>query len=166
MYQNGPEYYTITPNDVKLEILFYFIFPKLEFFKTRFELSIIKELGVFHLVIPELFYQFLIDIYLLIYKLIDNIIDKTQIIQFIFAAISQFFALIGIFIYLELCELRFCNLDKDINKNIALRANEDVENAEDIEEMTEMKPFDIRDSLLDKKNEEKKMINYFIFIKS
>jgi len=64
---------------------------------------------------------------------------------------------------LELIELRFCNLDKDINKNIALRANED---AEDIEEMTEMKPFDIRDSLLDKNNKEKKMINYFMFIKS
>ena len=66
------------------------------FYKIRFDLSIIKELGVFHLLIPEVIYQFVIDIYIIIYKIVNNIIDKTQITQFIFIIIIQLFALIGI----------------------------------------------------------------------
>jgi len=61
---------------------------------------------------------------------------------------------------LEIIELRFCKLDKNIKKNISLRADEDVEDPEDIEEISEMKPFPIRDSILDNNNEDKKMINY------
>ena len=120
------------------------------FYKMRFDLSIIKELGVFHLLIPEVIYQFVIDCYIIIYKIINNIIDKTQITQFIFIIISQLFALIGILIYLELIVLRFCKLDKNIKENIAIRANEDIE------EISETEPFPIRDSLLDKNNEDKR----------
>ena len=130
------------------------------FYKMRFDLSIIKMLGVFPLLIPEVIYQFVIDCYIIIYKIANNIIDKTQITQFIFIIISQLFALIGISIYLEIIELRFCKLDKNIKKNISLRADEDVEDTEDIEEILEMKHFPIRDSLLDKNNENKKLVNY------
>jgi len=103
-----------------------------------------------------------IDCYIIIYKIVNNIIDKTQITQFIFIIISQLFTLIGVLIFLELIELRFCKLDKNIKKNISLRANEDVEEVEDIEEISEMKPFPIRNTLLDKNNEDKidlKMFN-------
>ena len=78
----------------------------------RFDLSIIKELGVFHLLIPEVIYQFVIDCYIIIYKITNKIIDKTQITQFIFIIISELSALIGILIYLELIELRFYKLEK------------------------------------------------------
>ena len=71
----------------------------------------------------------------------------TQITQFIFIIISQFFALIGILIYLELIELRFCKLDKNIKKNISIRANEDVEAITDLDESF------TRDSLLGDNNE-------------
>ena len=64
-----------------------------EFYKMRFDLSIIKELGVFQLLIPEVIYQFVIDCYIIIYKIAKNIIDKTQITQFIFIIINQSFAL-------------------------------------------------------------------------
>jgi len=70
------------------------------FYKMRFDLSIIKELGVFHLFIPEVIYQFVIDCYIIIYKITNNIIDKTQITQFIFIIINQLLALNGILIYL------------------------------------------------------------------
>ena len=113
-------------------------------------------LGVFHLLIPEVIYQFVIDCYIMKYKIANNIIDKIQIIQFIFIIISHLFALIGILIYLEIIELRFCKLDKNIKKNNSLRADEDIEHTKDIEEMSEMKPFPIRDSLFDKNNEDKK----------
>jgi len=142
------------PKDIILEIIFSFLMSVFGFYKMRFDFSIIKELGVFHLLIPEVIYQFVIDIYIIIYKIINNIIDKTQITQFIFIAISQLFALIGILIYLELIELRFCKLDKNIKKNISIRANEDVEDAQDIEELSEMKPFPLRNTLLNKINED------------
>ena len=82
----------------------------------RFDLSIIKELGVFHLLIPEVIYQFVIDCYIIIYKIVNKIIDKTQITQFIFITISELSALIGILIYMELIELKFCKLDKNIKE--------------------------------------------------
>ena len=117
------------------------------FYKIRFDLSIIKELGVFHLLIPEVIYQFVINCYIIIYKIANKIIDKTQITQFIFIIISEFSALIGILIYLELIELRFCKLDKNIKRNISIRANEDVEAIIELDESFET------DSLLDDNNE-------------
>jgi hypothetical protein len=138
------------PKDIILELIFSFLMSVFGFYKMRFDLSIIKELGIFHLLIPEVFYQFVIDCYIIIYKIVNNIIDKTQITQFIFIIISQLFALIGILIYLELIELRFCNLDKNLKKNISIRAFEDVE------EISEDEPYPIRISLLDKNNEDKK----------
>ena len=84
------------PKDIILEIIFSFIISIFGFYKMRFYFSIIKELGVFHLLIPEVFYQFVMDWYIIIYKIISNNIDKTQITQFIFIIISQLFALIGI----------------------------------------------------------------------
>jgi len=82
-----------------------------------------------------------------IYKIINKIIDRTQITQFIFIIISELFALIGILIYLELIELKFCKLDKNIKKNISKRAIEDVE------AVTELDESFTRDSLLDYNNE-------------
>ena len=51
---------------------------------------------------------------------------------------------------MELIVLRFCKLDKNIKENIAIRANEDIE------EISETEPFPIRDSLLEKNNEDKR----------
>ncbi len=49
------------PKDIILEIIFSFIISIFGFYKMRFYFSIIKELGVFHLLIPEVFYQFVMD---------------------------------------------------------------------------------------------------------
>ena len=135
------------PKDIILEIIFSFLMSVFGFYKMRFDLSIIKELGVFHLLIPEVIYQFVIDCYIIIYKIVNNLIDNTQITPFIFIIISELSALIGILIYLELIELRFCKLDKNIKRNISKRAIEDVEAVIELDE-----PF-TRDSLLDDNNE-------------
>ena len=150
LFPKDNKYRLRKPKDIILEIIFSFIMSIFGFYKMRFDFSIIKELGVFHLLIPEVFYQFMIDCYIIIYKIVSNNIDKTQITQFIFIIISQLFALIGILIYLELIELKFCGLDKNIRKNISLRANEDVE------EISETDTLPIRITLFDKNNEDKK----------
>ena len=147
LYPKDNEYRVRMPIDIILEIIFSFIMSVFGFYKIRFDFSIIKELGVFHLLIPEVIYQFVIDIYIIIYKIINNINDKTQTTQFIFIIISQLSALIGILIYLELIELRFCKLDKNIKINISKRAIEDVEAISENDESF------IRNSLLDDYNE-------------
>ena len=147
LFPKDNEYRARKPKDIILEIIFSFLMSVFGFYKMRFDLSIIKELGVFHLLIPEVVYQFVIDCYMIIYKISNKIIDKTQITQFIFIIISELSALIGILIYLELIELRFCKLDKNIKKNISLRAFEDVQSIEEIETSTP------RNSLLDDDNE-------------
>ena len=141
------EYRKRRPKDIIIEIIFSFLMSVFGFYKMRFDLSIIKELGVFHLLIPEVIYQFVINCYIIIYKIVNNIIDKTQITQFIFIIINELFALIGILIYMELIELKFCKLDKNIKRNISKRAIEDVEAIIELDE-----PF-ARDSLLDDNNE-------------
>ena len=120
--KNKNDYCIQRPKDIILEIIFSFLMLVFGFYKGRFDLSIIKELGVFHLLIPEVIYQFVINCYIVIYKIVNNIIDKTQITQFILITISELSALIGILIYLELIELKFCKLDKNIKKNISIRA--------------------------------------------
>jgi len=147
LFPKDNDYRTRRPKDIILEIIFSFLMSVFGFYKMRFDLSIIKELGVFHLLIPEVIYQFVIDCYIIIYKIINKIIDKTQITQFIFITISELSALIGILIYMELIELRFCKLDKNIKKNISIRAFEDVQSIEEIEASTP------RNSLLDDDNE-------------
>ena len=102
--------------------------------------------GVFYLLIPEVIYLLECDIYIIIYKANKNIIDITQITQSIIIIITQFFTFIGIIIYLEIIELRFCKLNENINKNIALRGNEDIE------EISEMEPLSKANTLLDNDN--------------
>ena len=144
LFPKDNEYRLRKPKDIILEIIFSFLMSVFGFYKMTFDLSIIKELGVFHLLIPEVIYQFVIDCYIIIYKIANNITDITQIIQFIFISISELFALIGILIYMELIELKFCKLDKNIKRNISKRAFEELES---IEATTP------RNSLLDDDNE-------------
>jgi len=60
------EYRLRKPKDIILEIIFSFLMSVFGFYKMRFDLSIIKMLGVFHLLVPEVIYQFVIDFYIII----------------------------------------------------------------------------------------------------
>ena len=119
------------PKDAILEIIFSFILSFLGFLKTTYDLFIIKELGVFHILFPEVIYQFVKDIIIIIYKITHNMIDKVQITQFIFIAVTNFLALIGFYFYLELIEIRCCGFDKDLKQNIILRSLIDKQEAEE-----------------------------------
>ena len=111
------------PKDGIIEIIFSLtILPLFGFFKTTFDLFIIKELGVFHLLFPEVIYQFVKDLIIIIYKIIKGIIDEIQITKFIFIGISNFFALLGFAIYLEIIKLKFCGLDYNTKENIIERS--------------------------------------------
>jgi hypothetical protein len=124
-----------------LEIIFSLtILPIFGFFKTVFDLFIIKELGVFHLLFPEVIYQFAKDLIIIIYKEDKGMSDKTQIKQFIFIGIADFFAIIGFSIYLELIELKFCKFDYYIKENMILRSMLEIDDANN-----DMRVSDIND---------------------
>ena len=123
-------------DDIKkiLEIIFSCFLPILSFAKTFFNFMIIKELGVFHLLLPEIIYQFLKDIYIFIFKIVKDIIDKYHIIQFILLIFGNLITLIGFCIYLELIELKFCGFDKDTKNNITNRSlSELLEDSKNLE---------------------------------
>ena len=144
------------PKDGIIEIIFSFLLSVFGFFKVKYDLFIIKELGVFHLLFPEVLYQIVKDIIIIIYKSCNNMVDKIQITQFIFIGLSNFFALLGICIYIELIELKFCGFDKDIKNNIIKRGlidQEEAENEDDDKKIT------TRDSLLDDEEEDKNNYN-------
>ena len=129
------------PKDGILEIIFsLIILPLFGFFKTTFDLFIIKELGVFHLLFPEVIYQFAKDLIIIIYKEIKGKSDETQITQFIFIGITDFFAIIGFSIYLELIQLKFCKFDYNIKENIIQRSMLEIEDAN-----TDIRISDIND---------------------
>ena len=103
------------------------ILPGLSFFKATFDFFIIKELGVFQTLLPEILHQLFKDTIIFILKLIKGILDGTQIIQFIVISIANIVNFIGFCIYLELIELKFCGFDKDTKNNITLRGLLEIE---------------------------------------
>ena len=121
------------PIDGIFEIIFSFIYPIFAFFKTIFDLFIIKELGVFHILFPEVIYQFIKDLIIIIYKIAKDSSDRIQTTQFIFIGLSNLFAIIGFGIYLELIEIRFCGFDYNLKQNIIYRGLLDLKESEEDE---------------------------------
>lgn len=115
------------PKDGVIEIICTVLLPLLTFSKANFDFLIIKELGPFHILFPEILFQISKDFIIFIYKVNKHYLDNTQIKQFIIITISNLITFIGLCIYLELIELHFCSFDKDIKKNIALRGLNDME---------------------------------------
>ena len=102
-----------------IEIIFsIIILPTAGFFKANFDFYIIKELSVFHIIIPEGLSLFIKDLILIVFILSKKTIDDIQLKQIIFKSISNIIVLIGLCIYLELIELNFCRFNKDIKKKL------------------------------------------------
>ena len=119
---------------VIMEIIFSFFLSIFGFFKTAYDLFIIKELTVFHLLFPEIIHQFIKDMIIMIYIISHGIVDKIQIIQFIFIALSNYFALIGFCIYLELIVIKCYGFDENIKENIILRSLLDTKETKNVNE--------------------------------
>ena len=122
---------------VGLNILYIFLFLLkilLNSLRLLFSLLIIKHLNPEYYLCSFIYYYFIIR---LVY-LIKTIIDDSDIKVTILNLIAQTISLICVMIYLELIELNFCNLDRNLKKNIEARSfsesslnilyNEEVEN--------------------------------------
>ena len=122
---------------VGLNILYIFLFLLkilLNSLRLLFSLLIIKHLNPEYYLCSFIYYYFIIR---LVY-LIKTIIDDSDIKVTILNLIAQTISLICVMIYLELIELNFCNLDRNLKKNIEARSfsesslnilyNEEVDN--------------------------------------
>ena len=61
--------------------------------------------------------------------------EKQELSLFLIIQLAEFLELIGCSIYLEIIELRFCGLNKNIKKNIIKRAESDIKKALNDEEV-------------------------------
>ena len=89
------------------------------------ELFIIKDLNPSYILISENLYYEVINLYEFIPKKDKLNASKTFIIMQ-FAELFEFF---GCLIYLEIIELKFCELNKNLKKSISQRGEEDLMDA-------------------------------------
>ena len=95
-----------------LYMIFYFLSLTCEFF-------IIKYLDPFHVTISEVIYYGIFNFFSYFY-------DETDSTQFIIKQIAEGLAFIGFCVFLEIIELRFCDLNKNVRKNIIKREREEI----------------------------------------
>ena len=108
--------------DIFKEIILILLFIISFFMRIMSELFIIKYLNPSYILISD-------NIYFEILKLNEyfpNEKDKQSTLKFIFVQFTQLFEFIGCLIYLEIIELRFCGLNKNLKKNISKRSEIDV----------------------------------------
>ena len=91
------------------------------------ELFIIKYLNPNYVLMSDNIYFEIIKLNKFFYEEISNKqINSNLFIQFSIIQLAQFFEFIGCLIYLELIELRFCGLNKNLKRVISERSKEDI----------------------------------------
>ena len=131
-YANVSSYFNIlkvmfnnNSKEFYMEIFFFSFFLIIfEFLNMTFVIFIIKYLNPSYLVLSDNIY-FIISM-LINFVFITKKFDSLSIKKFIISESSEIFEFFAFLIYLELIELRFCGLNKDIRKNIEKRAEIEI----------------------------------------
>ena len=106
------------------EILLIIFFPLVCFFEIMFELLIIFHLDPFFILIKDNLYYFLVRIIFIFFNINDNL-ENYLTERFFILEFAEILALLGTCVYLQIIELRICQLDKNLNKNIIEREIEE-----------------------------------------
>ena len=118
-----------------IEVIISFIGAITYFFYLYFFILVIKYLTPVHIIFTSLVYGFLTRILIIIYNSINSNSNPNNnnqnytiiIFKYIFDFLSNTFTWVGIFIYLEFVELKFCNLNYNLRNNIIQRSFDDVD---------------------------------------
>ncbi len=158
-YVNISSYFNIlktifnnNPKEFYIEIFFFSLFLMIfEFLNMTFAIFIYKYLNPGYLLFSD-------NIYFTFFSLINFFFikkkfDSLSIKKFILSESSEIFELLAYLIYLELIELRFCGLNKNIRKNIEKRAEIDIEISGDVNNDNS-----INTDLIDESDEKEKNI--------
>ena len=101
------------------------LFLFLEFFGFACEMLIIYYINPVYVLIRENLYYCILR-FIFILSNIGNYTDYITTQQFFILQSSEIVALLGYIIYLEIIELRFCGLDKDLRRNIIVRGERET----------------------------------------
>ena len=80
---------------------------------------IINNFTVFHSILIVTFGEFINGFF--------NLIPNFELFNYIMNIITYFFQLIGVLVFIEIIELNFCGLNRNLKKNIMFRAANEVE---------------------------------------
>ena len=105
---------------IKIWFIFYIIKALLNSLRFFIELILINEFTVFHIIIFIIFIVFISNI-------IEIILDY-NFYELIIIIVTSSFELFGIFVFVEIIELNFFGLDKNLRKNIDNRAEDEINN--------------------------------------
>ena len=108
-----------------VEIIYMIIFIFSCFVSIMSELFIIKDLNPSYILISENLYYELVKLYEFVQTEDRHNTSKT----FIILQFAQLFEFFGCLIYLEIFELKFCELNKNLKKSISQRSEEDFMDA-------------------------------------
>ena len=125
--------------EIFIEIFLTFCGMVTNFFYISFYIYVIRVLNPVYVIFSHSIYYILLYIILIINNLILSnklfIGEKNEInqLKFIIDFLSNFFAIFGFLIYLEIIELNFCGLNDNLSKNISKRALDDLDENKDDE---------------------------------
>ena len=98
-----------------------------------FYFLVVKYLSTIHIIFQSFTYSFSVRVLTFIFSFINNTPfnqSNFYISDFIISLISDSYAGLSIFIYLELIELNFCNLNYNLRRNIIARSEEELKEKE------------------------------------
>ena len=118
----------------------------INFFGFVCEILIIYYLNPIYVLVRENLY-YCLQRFVFILVNLDNYNNYISLSQFIILQISEITALLGYAVYLEIIELKFCNLDKDLKRNIIERGEREtimkpIENKNDDDENNDDDSFE------------------------
>ena len=105
---------------IKIWFIFYIIKALLNSLRFFIELILINEFTVFHIIIFIIFIVFISNI-------IEIILDY-NFYELIIIIVTSSFELFGIFVFVEIIELNFFGLDRNLRKYIDNRAEDEINN--------------------------------------
>ena len=110
--------------NIFINILLMLFYPIINFFEILCELLIIYHLNPIYILIRNNIYNFVLRIMVVLIRAkID--IGAYMTPRFFILESAEILALLGECIYLQLIELKFCNFDVNLNKNIIVRSNKE-----------------------------------------
>ena len=122
-----------------IDVILFTILIISKFFVSLFYVLTIKYLNpVYAICLPSIHY-FILQIILLINTIIKGKtgIITSQLAKVILEISTDFFSILGIFVYIELIEIKICGLDYNLRRTIKLRSLKDLNNDSKIEDSYE-----------------------------
>ena len=108
-----------------IEIILIIVYMCLKFLSELYYMLTLKHFSPMHVLVNDTFYYIIMRIIFTISKLLNYKINKNENKMVVYSALNHIFAFFGYLIFVELIELKFCECDYNLRKNIIRRSRVD-----------------------------------------